>query len=111
MVFFLVILAPWNFLDVLLPSGMQRRLKCRGSAAEMGNKSSPIMTFRVPSAVPSVSSAASGGGAVIKRLRQDSHAQFCWPTLEQVGNSRSYSAAFLQQVADTMESGRHWRWK
>jgi len=29
----------------------------------MGNKSSPIMTFRVPSAVPAVSSAASGGGS------------------------------------------------
>jgi hypothetical protein len=91
---------------------MQRRLKCRGSAAEMGNKSSPIMTFRVPSAVPAVSSAATrAAAAVIKRLTQDSHAQFCRPTLEQVGNSRSYSAAFLQQVADTMESGRHWRWK
>jgi hypothetical protein len=34
--------------------------------------------------------------------------------LADIGTGRQLSlisAAFLQQVADTMESGRHWRWK
>jgi hypothetical protein len=77
----------------------------------MGNKSSPIMTFRVPSAVPAVSSAASGGGSSYQEVNAGQPRAVLLADIGQVGNSRSYSAAFLQQVADTMESGRHWRWK